>query len=190
MKSTCCAALLALALTGCTRTHAKTSPQSPPLDVPAPPPRAVEPSDAEAPPPIPLPQEPARTAPARPRPTPPREQPRTPDQPRPEQPKPEPQPPVEAPKPEEPPRTTPPLQTMPTNAEGEAEKAIRATLVRATGDLNRVDYRALNADARNQYDTAKRIIRQAEDAVRAKNLVFAKNLADKAAALAAQLAGR
>ena len=48
----------------------------------------------------------------------------------------------------------------------------------------------LNADAQTQYDTAKRFIRQAEDALRAKNLVFAKNLADKAAALAAQLAGR
>ena len=40
-----------------------------------------------------------------------------------------------------------------------------------------------------QYDTAKRFIRQAEDAMRTKNLLFAKNLADKAAALAAQLGG-
>ena len=72
-------------------------------------------------------------------------------------------------------------------ARSSARFARRST--RATADLNRVDYRALNADARTQYDTAKRFIRQAEDAVRAKNLVFAKNLADKAAALAAQLAG-
>jgi len=190
MRSTCCALFLALAVAGCTRTHAKTTPQSPPLDVPAAPPHAVEPNDTEAPPPVPLPQEPARTAPARPRPAPPREQPRT-EQPRTEPAKPE-SAPVEPPKAEEPPKTPPPttLQTMPTNAEGEAERAIRATIVRANGDLNHVDYRALNADARNQYDTAKRIIRQAEDAIRAKNLVFAKNLADKAAALAAQLAGR
>jgi hypothetical protein len=34
------------------------------------------------------------------------------------------------------------------------------------------------------------MMRQADDAIRAKNLVFAKNLADKAAALAAQLASR
>jgi hypothetical protein len=190
MRSTCYAALLALALTGCTRAHAKTSPPSPPLDVPAPPPRAVEPVDAEAPPPLPLPQEPARNAPARPRQTPPREQPRT-EPPKTEQQPPEPTPP-EPPKPEEAPKTTPPttLQTMPTSAEGEAERAIRAALQRATGDLSHVDYRALNADARNQYDTAKRMMRQADDAVRTKNLVFAKNLADKAAALAAQLAGR
>jgi len=191
MRSTCCAALLALTLAGCSHAHAKSSPQSPPLDVPQAPPHDVERTDAEAPPPLPLPQEPARNAPARPRQTPPREQPR-PAEPPPhtEPPKPEPAP-TEPPKPEEPPKppaTT--LQTMPTNAEGEAERVIRATLQRATSDLSRVDYRALNSDARNQYDTAKRIMRQADDAVRSKNLVFAKNLADKAAALAAQLAGR
>ncbi len=189
MKSICAAALLALAVAGCSRAHAKTSPPSPPLDVPSPPPRAVETTDAEAPPPVPLPQEPARNAPARPRPTPPREQPR-PEPPRTEPPKPEP-PPIEAPKPEEAPKPPPTtLQTIPTTAEGEVERGIRATLQRATGDLNHVDYRALNADARNQYDTAKRMMRQADDAIRAKNLVFAKNLADKAAALAAQLSGR
>jgi hypothetical protein len=53
-----------------------------------------------------------------------------------------------------------------------------------------VDYRALNADARIQYDQAKRFVRQADDAIRTKNLVFAKNLAEKAATIAAQLAGR
>lgn len=187
MKAILCTALLALAVTGCTRARAKTAPNSPPLDVPAPPPRDVEPIDAEAPPPVPLPQEPARNTPARPRPAPTREQPRT-EPAKPEPPKPEP-PPVEAPKPEE---TRPPttLQTMPTTAEGEAERTIRATMQRAANDLNHVDYRALNADARNQYDTAKGILRQADTAIRAKNLVFAKNLADKAAALAAQLAGR
>jgi hypothetical protein len=189
MRSIWCAAIVALAVTGCSTARAKTSPQSPPLDVPAPPPRDVEPSDAETPPPVPLPQEPARSAPARPRQTPPREQPR-PAEPRVEPAKPE-APPAEPPKAEEPPKPPPStLQTMPTNAEGEAERAIRATLQRANGDLNRVDYRGLNSDARSQYDTAKRMMRQADDAVRAKNLVFAKNLADKAAALAAQLAGR
>ena len=56
-------------------------------------------------------------------------------------------------------------------------------------ELNRIDYRVLNTDARSQYDTAKRFVQQAEDAIRMKNLPFAKNLADKAAALAAQLGG-
>ena len=56
--------------------------------------------------------------------------------------------------------------------------------------LNRIDYRVLNADAKTQYDTAKRFIRQADEAMRAKNLVFAKTVADKAVVLAAQLGGR
>ena len=81
------------------------------------------------------------------------------------------------------------LQTTPAAEQGEVERAIRATMTRAGGDLNRIDYRALNADARTQYDTAKRFIQQAEDAIRMKNLPFAKNLADKAAVLAAQLCG-
>ncbi len=61
---------------------------------------------------------------------------------------------------------------------------------RATADLNRIDYRVLNADARTQYDTAKRFIQQAEDAIRLRNLPFAKTVADKAAVLATQLGGR
>ena len=48
----------------------------------------------------------------------------------------------------------------------------------------------MNADARTQYDTAKRWVRQADEAIRAKNLVFAKSIAEKAATIAAQLAGR
>ena len=70
------------------------------------------------------------------------------------------------------------------------ERAIRATMARASAGLNRIDYRALNADARLQYDTAKRFIQQAGDAIRLKNLPFAKNLADKAAVLAVQLAAQ
>lgn len=179
--------LLALALTSaCTRAHAKTMPESPPLDMPVSPPREVAPSDAETPQPVPLPEEPARNAPARLRPPPVREQPRAEPKP-PESPKPEP-PPVEPPKPEEPPKPPTLLQTTPANTEVDLERGIRTTLIRAQTDLNRVDAARLNADARTQYDTAKSFIRQAEAAVRAKNLVFAKTVADKAAVLAAQLA--
>jgi len=175
--------LLALTVPGCMRARAKTLPTGPPLDVPAPPPRVVLPVEVavEAPPaqpPVPSPEEPRRPpAPARPRPA-----PAAP-------------PVVEPPKVvEEPPRpaATPPpatttLQTTPAAEQGEVERAIRATMTRASADLNRIDYRALNKDARTQYDTAKRFIQQAEDAIRMKNLPFAKNLADKAAVLATQL---
>jgi uncharacterized protein (DUF885 family) len=89
-----------------------------------------------------------------------------------------------------PPTPTTTLQTTPAAEQGEVERAIRATMARASAGLNRIDYRALNANARTQYDTAKRFIQQAEDAIRMQNLPFAKNLADKAATLAVQLGGQ
>jgi outer membrane biosynthesis protein TonB len=182
----CCLAALPLLGTGCHRAHAKTTLESPPLDMPTSPPREVEPNEVEMPQPVPLPQEPARTAAPRLRPAPVREP--KPEQPKPEPPKPEAAPPVEPPKPEEPPKPPTLLQTTPANTEVDLERGIRATLIRAQTDLNRVDAGRLNADARTQYDTAKSFIRQAEAAVRDKNLVFAKTVADKAAVLAAQLA--
>ena len=182
-------ALLAPLVTGCMHAQAKTTPDAP-LDMPAPPPREAEPTETEAPPPVPLVAEPARNT-ARPRPAAPREQPRV-EAPKPEPPKAEPKsepPAAEPPKPAEDPAKPPTtLQTTPATAEGNVERAIRASLARASADLNRIDYRVLNADARTQYDTAKRFISQADGAIRSKNLLFAKNLADKAAALAAQLA--
>ena len=63
-------------------------------------------------------------------------------------------------------------------------------LSRAGSDLNRIDYARLNANAKNQYEQARRFVSLSEDAMRAKNLVYAATLADKAAELAAQLAGR
>ena len=183
-----CLSAMSLFLTGCTHAAAKTTPDMPGLEMPAPPPRDVEPAEVDAPPPVSLASEPARSTPPRPRPAPP--PPRS-EPPKSEPAKPEPPPAVEPPKAaEEPPRPPTTLQTTPATAQGEVERAIRAQLQRATADLNRVDYRALNADARTQYDTAKRFARQADDAIRTKNLVFAKNLAEKAATIAAQLAGR
>jgi hypothetical protein len=196
MKAIYSLLVVSVLASGCVHAQAKTAPDAP-LEVPAPPPHDVESNESDPPPLIPLIAEPARTPAVR-RPA-PREQPRT-EPAKPEPVKAEP-PKAEPPKtdaaPAEPPKliedaskpaTT--LQTTPPTAEGEVERGIKASLTRATSDLNRIDYRVLNADARTQYDTAKRFIRQADDAMRAKNLVFAKNLADKAAALAAQLAGR
>ena len=172
-----------LSLSGCARAQARTVPEGPPLDIPAPPPREVAILDVEASPaPAPLPEEPARTQPARPRPAAPRAEVAKPEVPV-----------VETERrSDEITKTAAPttLQTTPTGAEGELERAIREALARAAADLARIDYRGLNADARSQYDTAKRFMQQAEDAVRARNLVFGKNLADKAALLAAQLGGR
>ena len=178
----------------CATTHAKNAAEMPPLDMPPPPARTTEASDAEPPAPVPLPEEPARRTPpaARRQPTPtpspsPKPDPNKPDQAKPDTPPPV----VETPKPiEEPPKPPPTLQTAPIGRENEEEQRIRTQLTHATNDLNRIDYRALNTDARTQYNTAKRFVTQAEDALKAKNLVFARSMADKAAALAAQLAGK
>jgi hypothetical protein len=182
--------LVPILASSCVRTSAKTTPDTPPLDIPAPPPREVETTEPEPPQPVPLISEPARNTPPRRAPA-----PREPSAPKPaEPPKQEPpkiEPPIEAPPLiEDPPRPPSTLQTTPATAEGEVERAIRSSLSRANLDLSRIDYRLLNADARTQYDTAKRFISQADDAMRAKNLVFARSLADKAAALAAQLSTR
>ena len=172
---------------GCTHAQAKTTPDMPGLQMPAPPPRDVEPAGVEPPPPVGLAAEPSRNAPGRPRPaSPPRPEAQKPEQP----PKPEPASAEPAKPADESVKAPTTLQTTPATAEGEVERGIRALLQRATSDLSHVDYRALNADARTQYDTAKRFVSQADDAIRTKNLVFAKNLAEKAATIAAQLAGR
>lgn len=175
-----CACLSACAASGCTHAAAKTVP-SPPLDMPAPPPRDIEPAappaiaEAPAPAPEPAPEQPTAPEPRRgvaPRPAPPREQPR-----------------ADPPKPPAPARPPATLQTTPATADEELERGIRATLARASAALDRSDYRRLGTDARTQYDTARRFILQADEAVRAKNLVFARNLADKALTLATQLLG-
>jgi hypothetical protein len=78
------------------------------------------------------------------------------------------------------------LPTTPT----EAERQVRDQLAQAARDLGRVDYGRLNADGKSQYDTAKRFIEQAEQAIKDKNLVMAATLATKAAGLASGLVGR
>jgi hypothetical protein len=69
-------------------------------------------------------------------------------------------------------------------------KTIRGIIFKATSDLGRVNAQALNRDGRTQYNTAKRFIEQAEDALTKRNFVLAKSLADKALAVAVQLAAR
>jgi outer membrane biosynthesis protein TonB len=185
-----CAVILAAAAgAGCARAQAKVVPEMPALDVPAPPPRQVETVevDEEPEPPVVEPQEPARPAPPKPARATPVQQ--RADQPKPEPPKVDVTAPPEAPRPaeESKPGT---LQTTPAAREAQLERTIRGTLQRATASLNRVTYGSLNADARMQYDQARRFVSQAQDALRDKNLVFAENLADKANTLATQLAGR
>jgi hypothetical protein len=180
--------LLGAALaSGCARTQAKTTPDNPPLDMPAPPQRDIEPNEADQPLPLELPTEPARST------IPPRVTPQTRTESPRSEPKPEAPPPAEPPPPataEEPARAPSNLQTIPAAEEAALEKSIRAAMSRAQRDLNRVDYRSLNQEVRDQYESAKSLIRQADDAIRVKNLTFARSVAEKAATIAAQLAGQ
>jgi hypothetical protein len=181
--------LAALASGACATARAKAQPQPVALEVPQPPPRVVVPPEPEPPPSTPpvtepdnaRPQKPARRhAPAKP-PADKAEPPRT-DK------KVETAPPVEAQKPAPPPTAV--LQQQLPAAPSEMERQVRDQLTQATGDLWKVDYARLNADARAQYDTAKQFIAQAEQALKEKNLVFAAKVAEKAAGLAASLVGR
>jgi hypothetical protein len=84
--------------------------------------------------------------------------------------------------------STPSLTLTPSpGTESQTAAAIRDLMARAARDLSRVNQASLNADGRTQYDTARRFLQQAEDALKTRNIVFAGKLADKAATMAAVL---
>lgn len=145
------------------------------LDPPPPPPRVVAVYEPE-PDPVPLAPtvEPATPVRPQPRPSRPEQRPETATATE----------PVESVARPQPPSLT--LTPKP-GTETQTVAAIRDLLGRATRDLSRVNAASLNNDGRAQYDTARRFIQQAEDALRARNVVFAGKLADKAATMAAVL---
>ena len=171
--------VFALAAAACVSAQAKGEPGGPALAPPAPPPHTVIPveivEEPAAPPAPPLPAPVIVRPSSRPRAA------------KPEKPA---EKPVEKPDPAAvsipPPAPAPPLQT--TANVTEVEKTVRARMAQASRDLERTDSRALTPERRAQYDTAKRFLQQADDALKVKNLVFAEQLADKAATLAAALA--
>jgi hypothetical protein len=84
-----------------------------------------------------------------------------------------------------------PLPTLQTTANPTvAEQHTRTALQAATRDLERIDVRTLSADAKAQYDLARRYVEQANEALKEKKFEFAEQLADKAATLAALLQRR
>ncbi|HXH07876.1 MAG TPA: hypothetical protein VNI83_14925, partial [Vicinamibacterales bacterium] len=97
--------------------------------------------------------------------------------------------PVEPAKPAGPP-PVPELRTPETADDQQASRQVRETLERARGLLQQVDYRRLGQEARAQYDTAKQFMDHAEEALRVRNYVAARYLADKADTIARQLSGR
>ena len=173
--------VLALGVSACAHPQARTVPDLPPLDVPPVPARTIAPPPlAEPPPPAAQEPDPSGRKPARLRPPQAKTDP------------PVPLPPV--PPPAAQPPTAPPvagaLQTTSPASQAEMVKTIRDLLARAERDLRNVDYTGLNADGKAQYDTATRFARQAEQALKDQNFVFALTLADKAATLARSLMRR
>jgi hypothetical protein len=169
---------------------AKTPEVRPPLTVPPPPPRVIEPLPSTEAPSL----EPVADLPAPP----------TPPSPRPRQQPPRDQAKVE-PKPESKPESTtettttpatpvatpvPPLRTGSTADGPEAVKQVREVIDRANRMLGSIDYRSLGNERKANYDSAKGFIKQAEDALKTGNGVFAKSLAENAERIAKELGGK
>ncbi len=169
--------LALLPVAACTTVQAKAPVVRPNLEVPPPPPRVIEPAT----PPAERQPEPVEDLPPNPA---------TP-KPRPAAPKTEPAKP-EAPKTEPPPETPPPppLPQLRTPNSPDAGRQVQEIADRALGTLNSIDYGHLTRERRAQYNNAKLLIKQAEDAVKAANFDFAKNLAEKADKIAKELQSR
>ena len=100
------------------------------------------------------------------------------------------------PRPPTPPPAEPPPAPAPTPAPAilltsantaEFETRVRKQLELARANLNQVSRPALGTDAKAHYDAARGFIRQADEALKVKNLIYAGQLADKAATMAALL---
>ena len=85
------------------------------------------------------------------------------------------------------PAQQPSLAMQNAGANAKADQSVRTLLAQAARDLERVVYQSLDADGRAQYDTARRFMQQADEALKARNVVFAGKLADKAATMASVL---
>jgi hypothetical protein len=83
------------------------------------------------------------------------------------------------------PPTPTPLPAAPN--QGELEQQARALKDAADQALDKIDYRGLSADGKAQWDTAKRFLKQADDALKARNIVYAWQLANKANTIATLL---
>jgi outer membrane biosynthesis protein TonB len=181
---------VALLMAACASASAKAKPADrPPLSVPPPPARMIEPAPQPDPVPEPVPELPAAPVPTRtsrpPRDTPRQEPAKPPETKSGEATVPEP-PAAAAPAPQPPPQ----LRTPQTADSGEAEKNVRSTIDRATKLLGGVNYAPLNNERKKAYNDAKMFIKQAEDASKQGNFMAAQGAANKAETLARELAGK
>ena len=174
---------LLLPAAACASAQAKAPVEIVSLDVPAVPPRVIDPVPIEAPP-IPPVDDLSTPAPA-PAPVKPRQRPdanRT--EPKTEV-KPEPDP-----DPTPPPAPVAPLRTGPLANGPEVERQIRDALGRTKALLDGLDPRAWSEDRKAAFESAKDSVTRAEDALRASNVVLARSLAERAENIAKLLVSR
>ena len=172
----------------CITGRAQTPTDRPALDVPDPPARVV--AQVPAPEPTPAPIDPVDDLGAANKPASPTRTNKPPVRP---------DPPKADPKPETPPATTDPPQTAPPTPQlklpGAADqdvvsRQLRDQVERTRRTLGAINRARLPARLQRTYDDAQGFVKQAEDALNARNLVFAKELADKAERLAKELQSR
>jgi len=191
MRRIVVAVLLGGLASACASAQAKAPADRPTLDVPAPPPRTIEPTPKPEPSTTPEPVGDLPTAspaaptrpnrPAQQRDTTPRAEPKPPETPPAEQGPPAPPPPI-APAPQ--------LRTTGTVDGAEASKQVRDMIDKAQKALNGIDYQRLSNAQRGQYNNAKLMLTQAEEQLKASNYEMARNNAEKAGRIAAELGGR
>ena len=169
------AILLVASVSACGKVKASAPQPMAALEMPAPPGRLIVP--ATIPEPSPEPVAPATVqTPARQN-TPPATRPAERSAP----------PPTATPPAPEPTPPAPPPVLLTTPNAADLEQKAQNHILAAKSDLQKVNYKALNTDAKLQFDTARQYIGQAEDALKMRNYVFAGQLAEKAATLASLL---
>ena len=188
--------LVAAGGTGCATSRAESPAEHPALDVPIPPPRVITPlPPPEIPGPEPVADLPPAGVNAPSRPRPPQREKETaagkPEQ-KPEEPKPAEPPPANAPPANAPPAPAPvpQLRIQETGDTAQSAAHIKGLIERIRTALDSIDYRLLSDQRKKAYDDAKLFNTQADEALKGNNLVFAKELADKAERLAKELQGR
>ena len=168
--------LLAVSVAGCFKAQAKTPPAPAALLTPVPPERVIVPVSTPVAVEPPAPPAPTTAGAATP--------PRTPPVTRPAASVPA----AAAPPPAAAePAAAPPVLLQITSNPAEVEQRARDLIIAANRDLGAINPSLLSANARAQYDSARGFIRQADNALRVRNVVLARELADKAASLASQL---
>ena len=188
--------LLALATSlalssACLTTRAQTPADLPALDVPKPPDRVV----AQVPPPEPPPPtiEPVEDIPANTKPNSPTKTNKPAPKPNQEPAKPDPKtetPPATDPAATPAPPVTPQLKLPESGDAGVLSRQIRDMIERTRRVLGQTSRAKLNSLRQKAFDDATLFNKQAEDALNANNLVFAKELAEKAERLSKDLTNR